>query len=131
MPRPEVALARKARRELTHPEVLLWQRLRRKAAGVRFRKQHAIGPYLVDFYCPAAKLAIEVDGQIHASPAARAYDHERDRFITGNGHQVLRVNAEDILKDADGVAASIASLVSRPLHHSAAPNGPPPRSGED
>ena len=55
--------ARKARREMTYPEVLLWQRLRRKAAGVRFRKQHAIGPYLVDFYCPArVRLHLRVIG---------------------------------------------------------------------
>ena len=114
---------------MTYPEVLLWQRLRRKAAGVRFRKQHAIGPYLVDFHCPAGRLAIEVDGQVHASPAAREYDAERDRFIVENGHRIVRVNAADVMKDADEVAAAIASLVSRPLHQPAA--GPPPRSGED
>ena len=129
MPRPEVALARLNRKHMTYPEVLLWQRLRRKAAGVRIRKQHPIGPYIVDFYCVEARLAIEVDGEIHAQPRAMTRDAIRERFLAENGHKVIHVNASDILKDADGVAASIGSLVSLPLHH--APHGPPPRAGED
>ncbi|UZK64968.1 endonuclease domain-containing protein [Sphingomonas sp. M1-B02] len=127
--KPEVTKARKLRREMTYPEVLLWQRLRRKTAGARFRKQHPIGPYIVDFYCAAARLAIEVDGEIHAQPDAISHDETRERFLVENGHKVVHVNGADVLKDADGVAASIGALVARPLHQPSA--GPPPRSGED
>jgi very-short-patch-repair endonuclease len=129
MLRPEVIRARKQRRAMTYPEVLLWQRLRKKAAGVRFRNQHPVGPYVVDFYCSTHRLAVEVDGEIHATPAQLRADTIRDRFLKENGYQVLRVRAAEILKDADGVAASVAAVVALPLHH--ASHGPPPRSGED
>ncbi|MEI9927577.1 MAG: endonuclease domain-containing protein [Sphingomonas sp.] len=127
--RPEVALARQQRKKMSYPEVLLWQRLRHSASGVRFRRQHPIGPYIVDFYCAEMRLVVEVDGEIHAQPAAIAHDESRERFLTENGHRVVHVNASDILKDADGVTASIGSLVARALHQPAA--GPPPRAGED
>ncbi|WP_294334675.1 endonuclease domain-containing protein [uncultured Sphingomonas sp.] len=127
--RPDVALARRQRRRLSLPEVLLWQRLRRNALGARVRNQHPIGPYVVDFYIAALRLVIEVDGQVHASPAAIAHDCRRDQFLAGNGYRVLRIDAAEILQDADAVASSIASLAGLPLHQPAA--GPPPRSGED
>lgn len=129
MLRPEVVLARRQRREMTYPEVLLWQRLRRKAAGLRVRKLHPIGPYVVDFYCAASRLVIEVDGEIHSQPEALAKDPVRQRFLEENGYQVVRVNASDILRDADGVATSIGQLAARPLHRPS--DGPPPRAGED
>ena len=124
---PEVYMARKNRREMTLPQVLLWQRLKGDKAGVAFRKQHPIGPYIVDFYCSTGRLVVEVDGERHANQ--QADDAERDRFLRENGYQVLRVNAADVLKDADGTANAIASLVAHPLHRPA--DGPPPRAGED
>jgi len=127
MARPEVATARKLRKEMSYPEVLLWQRLRGATAGARFRRQHPIGPYVADFCCVGSRLVVEVDGEIHAGRLD--YDAEREGFLIGNGYRVVHVLAADILKDADGVAASIASLASLPLHHAA--HGSPPRSGED
>ncbi len=129
MLRPEVSRARRHRRELSLPEVLLWQRLRGKAGGVRFRRQHPIGPYVVDFYCSAARLVIEVDGECHSQPDAIAKDQSRDRFLDENGYRLMRIPAAEILRDAEVAAASILSLASRPLHQPAA--GPPPRAGED
>jgi len=129
--RPEVALARKYRRELSYPEVLLWQRLRAKAAGSKFRRQHPIGQYVADFYCVAARLVIEVDGQIHATPEQINADLAKDAFLTENGYRLVRVNAADILKDADSVATAIGALAASPLHHQPSAGGPPPRSGED
>jgi very-short-patch-repair endonuclease len=129
MPRPEVAFARKQRRQMSYPEVLLWQRLRGKAAGAKFRRQHPLGPYIVDFYCPTSRLAIEVDGEVHALTTVIAHDEMRDRFLIENSYRVIHINARDILADADGVAASIASLAALPLHH--ASHGSPPRAGED
>ncbi|WBH16123.1 endonuclease domain-containing protein [Sphingomonas radiodurans] len=129
MLRPEVVIARKLRRVMSYPEVPLWQRLR--GGVVRFRRQHPIGPYVVDFYCAEARLVIEVDGEVHSQPRAIDDDASRDRFLTDNGYRVLRIPAADILSHADEVAASIASLVARPLHHRPAVGGPPPRAGED
>ena len=127
--RPEVELARRQRRAMTYPEVLLWQRLRGCAGGSRFRKQHPIGPYVVDFYCAASRMVVEVDGEIHSQPAVIEHDASRNRFLNDNGYHVLRIAARDILRNADAVAASIVALVARPLHRPA--DGPPPRAGED
>ncbi|MEP9359199.1 DUF559 domain-containing protein [Sphingomonas sp. KR3-1] len=129
MLRPETARARQQRREMSYPEVLLWQRLRSRNSGLHFRNKHAIGPYVVDFYYAPLRLVIEVDGQIHATAAAIAQDRERDAFLALNRYRVVRIPAADILRDADAAAASIVSLVASPLHHPS--DGPPPRAGED
>src|SRR3546814_9850940 len=65
MRRPEVYAARKLRRELSLPEILIWQRVKSAQTGLKFRKQHPIGPYVADFYCSRAHLVVEVDGEAH------------------------------------------------------------------
>ncbi|WP_310223789.1 endonuclease domain-containing protein [Sphingobium xenophagum] len=129
--RPETYTARKLRCDLSLPEVLLWQRLRGQATGLKFRRQHPIGSYIADFYCSSLKLVIEVDGEAHNRADRPARDLHRDRFMEENGYQVLRIAASEILKDADIVAASIAALGASPLHHQPAADGPPPRAGEE
>ncbi|WNO53581.1 endonuclease domain-containing protein [Stakelama saccharophila] len=127
--RPEVVVARKLRRKLTLPEAMLWRRLRGGATGVKFRRQHPIGPYIVDFYCPRARLAIEIDGSVHDGTATSERDASRDRFLSENGYRVVRIGANDVMRDLDATIASIVSLAAVPLHH--ASHGPPPRAGED
>ncbi len=128
---PEVFRARKLRKEMSYPEVLLWQRLRGSPAGVKFRRQHPVGPdYTIDFYCAAGKLAIEVDGQTHSVEGAPKRDAARDAYLRSRGLTIVRVPASDVLRNADEAAASIVALVAVPLHHPASPDGPPPRSGE-
>ena len=109
------------------PEVLLWQRLR--GSGIRFRRQHPIGPSITDFYNAATRLVVEVDGAVHDAEDRHERDDERERFLVENGYRVIRVIAADILRAADEVAASIVAFAAHPLHQPAA--GPPPRSGED
>jgi very-short-patch-repair endonuclease len=117
---------------MSYPEVLLWQRLRGSPMGIKFRRQHPVGPdYAVDFYCAAARLAIEVDGEIHATPGAPEHDARRDAYLHSHGVNVVRVPARDILRDANGAADAIVALASTPLHHRASRDGPPPRAGED
>ena len=111
------------------PEALLWQRLRGAPEGISFRKQHPIDPYVADFYCSTAKLVIEVDGTAHDRGDRPRRDHARDAFLAERGYRVLRIMAEDVLKDPESVAASIVSCAANPLHQPAA--GPPPRPGED
>ncbi len=129
--RPTVYTARKLRRKMSLPEVLLWQRLRGSPGGVAFRKQHPTDPYVADFYCSAAKLIIEVDGQAHDRGDRPQRDEARDVFLRDRGYQLLRIAAEDVLKNPDGVAASIVAYAADPLHRRASRAGPPPRAGED
>jgi very-short-patch-repair endonuclease len=118
--------ARRLRRELSLPEKLLWVRLR--GADVRFRRQHPIGPYVLDLYCSGAKLAIEVDGLAHDTGDRPQRDERRTEWLKNEGIEVLRIPAKDVLADPDEIADAILRLCSEPLHHPAAPDGPPPHA---
>jgi len=101
--------ARNLRRKMTLPEVILWRELRRdRFHELRFRRQHPIGPYVADFYCPAAKLVIEVDGRIHDYTVDR--DEERDAFLLGLGLRIIRIPASEVLADAMSVADGLVRL---------------------
>jgi len=131
MRRPETYIARKLRKGMSLPEVLLWQRLRGGSSGVKFRRQHPIGPYVADFCCLSSRLVIEIDGEVHDRGQQPEHDDRKDMFLKENGYQVHRILAADVLRDADGVAAGIAALVTNPLHLQPSVGGPPPRIGED
>ena len=121
--------ARRLRRELSLPEKLLWVRLR--GADVRIRKQHPIGPYVLDFYCASAKLAIEVDGFSHDVGNRPQRDDARTAWLTSEGFEVLRVLATDVLRDPDSVAEGLLRLCgssAKPLHHPPSADGPPPHA---
>jgi very-short-patch-repair endonuclease len=118
--------ARRLRRELSLPEKLLWVRLR--GAEVRFRRQHPLGPYVLDFYCPVASLAIEVDGAAHDFGDRPQRDDIRTKWLKSQGIDVLRIPAKDVLADPDEIADAVIRLCAgaEPLHHSPAASGPPP-----
>jgi len=83
--------ARALRSDMTESERKLWALLRRKQiAGLRFRRQQPIGPYIADFYCPAAKLVLELDGGQHGEDRRREYDEARTDWFEANGYRVLR-----------------------------------------
>ena len=128
---PEVVAARRQRQRqrLSLPEVLLWQRLRRNALSAGVRNQHPIGRHVGGLYIPAVRLVIEVDGQVHAAPAAVDHDRRKGQLLADNRYRVLRIDAAEILQEADGVPTSIASVAGLPLHQPAA--CAPPRNGED
>ena len=85
--------ARRLRANATEAERKLWSLLRRKRiAGLRFRRQHPVGPYIADFYCAAAKLIIELDGSQHCEPSNLAYDAARTKWLERHGYCVLRFN---------------------------------------
>lgn len=95
-------LARRFRQEATEAERRLWGILRNKQfAGLRFRRQQPIGPFVVDFYCSAAKLIIELDGGQHADPKRARYDAMRTRWLEQRGYHVLRFWNGDILTDSE------------------------------
>ena len=112
---------------MSPPEAILWQFLRRSPAGIKFRRQYAIGPYVGDFYCLSAKLVIEIDGQIHNFEPQAEHDLRRDEVIKEFGVQVHRIAAADVMKNAASVAGAIVeTCLARPLHHSLSASGPPP-----
>ncbi len=90
--------ARAFRRALSPPEVKLWSRIRRRQlAGLRFRRQHPIGPYSADFYCDEARLIVELDGSAHRERVER--DRARDEFIQSRGILTLRITVSDFERD--------------------------------
>ena len=124
-----VRKARKLRRTMTLPEVLLWRELRLRQFGLKFRREHGSGDYILDFYCSDARLGIEVDGISHDMGDRPARDDKRDAWFASEGIATLRIPATRVLQDLDGAMEAIVGAVrSRlPLHHPAAPGGPPPR----
>jgi very-short-patch-repair endonuclease len=130
MLRPETAVARSLRKDMSLSEVLLWQQLRGRKAGVKFRRQHPIGPYVVDFYCSHASLIVEIDGEAHSRGEQPVRDRSRDQFLEENGYRVLRIAAAEVLRNVEAVVASVVAHAEAPLHHSPAASGPPPRAGE-
>jgi len=102
------AFAKTLRRSMTHAEVLLWQELRRNAMeGLRFRRQHPIGPYVADFACAPVKLVLEVDGATHGSEAQVAHDRRRSAYLAKRGWREIRFSNFDIYKDLSGVMEAI------------------------
>jgi very-short-patch-repair endonuclease len=92
--------ATKLRRDMSLPEVILWEPLRRGGLdGMRFRRQHPVGPYVLDFYCAASRLAIEVDGVVHDLPGQMHHDNRRDAWLARRGIRTLRIAASDVLED--------------------------------
>ncbi len=92
-----------------------------------FRRQHPIGPYVLDFYCSKAKLAIEIDGMSHDMGAQPQHDLRRDAWLSERGITVVRIAARELTRldeIADGVVRLAAEMAARPLHHPS--GGPPP-----
>jgi len=92
---------------MTPPEARLWVALRRKAQGLRFRRQHPLGPFVLDFYCDSAKLAVEVDGGQHWLGDRPLRDIERDEWLSLRGVRTLRLSASLVLEDLDTAILTI------------------------
>jgi very-short-patch-repair endonuclease len=106
----KTARAQSLRRNATPWEQKLWRYLRGdQMAGVSFRRQHPVGPYILDFYCPAIKLAIELDGDSHAT--RQSYDAARTSFLNRKGIRVLRFWNMDLKENLEGVLDTIRARV--------------------
>ena len=124
--------ARELRREMSLPEVVLWEALRKgRLAGLRFRRRHLIGPYISHFYCPSARLAVEVNGFAHDTAVVVRHDQRRQVWLERRGVTVLRIRTTDVLRDER--LAGILLAVERAV--AAAPSGSPrshlPRAAEE
>jgi very-short-patch-repair endonuclease len=96
------------RRDMPDAEVIVWSYLQgRRLSGYKFRRQHGIGRYVVDFYCPKAKLVIELDGDSHFQDGAEERDERRQKFIEDFGLRVLRFTNTDVYENIGGVLDTI------------------------
>jgi very-short-patch-repair endonuclease len=107
--------ARALRKDMTEPEVMLWSRLKGRGADKSiFRRQYAYESMIFDFYCPAARLAVEIDGSTHWNEEKRERDAARDMWLRGRGIEVLRIGASHAYRDLYGTAdAVILAAVGR------------------
>ena len=122
--------ARELRKKCTTAERLIWNRLRkRRLLGLKFRRQHPIGRFVVDFYCPKLRLAVEIDGGYHLGRGK--YDLWRDEILKSMGVTVIRFWNEEVLSDLDDVVEKISvvceMLKMNLVQGAMEENGPPPK----
>jgi len=110
-----IALAREQRKEMTETERRAWKILRnRSVLRVKFRRQHPLGRYILDFYCPEGHLAVELDGSIHSQPSQLRRDKKKDAFLAGQGIHVLRVPNGLVLQDPEGFVKKVLANLPSP-----------------
>jgi very-short-patch-repair endonuclease len=115
-PKKTIGNAQRLRRAMSPSEARLWNRLRARTSGQPvFRRQHPIGPYVLDFYCAKARLAIEIDGISHEMGARPQRDPHRDAWLAAQGVTVIRIAANDVMRGADEAAAAIVRLAADKL----------------
>jgi very-short-patch-repair endonuclease len=131
-----LARARELRRETTPQERKLWQRLRRKQLfGIKFRRQHPIDRFILDFFCYEHKLAVEIDGGSHYQPDQQEYDQARTDWLAQHGIRVIRFTNRDVDSNIEGVLDEIARVcgvdADSPLSTADSPPSNSPHRGED
>ena len=102
------------RNDSTSEEVLLWLRLKNSQTGFKFRRQHSIGGYIVDFYCPVKKLVIEVDGPQHSKKENKEYDRTRSDYFKGLNIKVLRFTNREVATETQRVVSKIKKELTTP-----------------
>ena len=111
-PQYSTALARRLRAEQTKAEELLWKRLRnRQVLGAKFRRQHPVGRYILDFFCQEHRLAIELDGSVHDHPEQKAYDDFRRKEIEADAINLMVFTNEEFLADPQRVIDQISDFL--------------------
>ncbi len=107
---------RNLRNHATEAEQLLWFVLRERGfRGLKFRRQYGVGPYILDFFCPSIRLAIEVDGGQHYDDDRRLYDRKRSAFLARHDIRVVRVSNAEVLNRLDEVVAFLDRIVTTPF----------------
>ena len=123
-PKDTIRRARNLRKEMSLPEVLLWRELRRRPAGLKFRKQHPAGPYIADFFCHEARLIVEVDGEAHERGDRPSRDAVRDSWFAERRFRTMRIPAREVLADLEAVVTGIVTAAYPPRE------GDRPQAGE-
>ena len=106
------ARRKELRKSGTDSERLFWKYLRNKQFyKIKFLRQYSVGPYIVDFYCPVARLAIELDGEQHAEDDQKIYDHERTNYLRDKDIKVIRFWNNDVIKNIEAVLEKIKNKI--------------------
>jgi very-short-patch-repair endonuclease len=107
-----IDFAKSQRRMAIDYVLIVWQWLRdRQVLGQKFRREHPVPPYTVDFFCVELGLVIEIDGQPHLTPEGIAHDRVRDRFLKSQGYKILRIPGYEILRDSQSVRNRIVGFI--------------------
>ena len=100
----------------TPAEAVMWQILKGdKLMGVRWRRQFSIGPYILDFYCPSLKMAIELDGAVHYTDSGYHHDFVRDRYLSEKGIEILRFENKTVWNGQEAIIESITNKIEERL----------------
>ena len=106
------SVRRKLRHNLTEAEIKLWSRLRKSGLGYKFRRQFSVGNFILDFYCPKLRLAIEIDGKQHTTSENREYDYSRTDFLEEYNIKVLRFENYEVINNLDQVCNKILDVIN-------------------
>ncbi|HET7461125.1 MAG TPA: endonuclease domain-containing protein [Longimicrobium sp.] len=104
--------AREMRAEPTPAERRLWNALRGSKLGVRFRRQHPVGQFILDFWCPEARLAVEVDGEVHDGADQQEKDTHRTTLLDQYGYKVIRFRNDEVLRELPSVEARLRDEIA-------------------
>ena len=105
---------RALRTRSTDAEMVLWRLLRgRQLSGLRFRRQHPVGPFIVDFYCADCQVAVELDGGQHFTPEGQQHDRKRSEYLAEQGVRVIRFSNREVLEELEGVLNVIGQACGR------------------
>lgn len=115
------------RNNLTHAEVILWKHLKGSQLGKKFRRQHSVGNYIIDFYCATERVAIELDGQHHYTEEGLKYDELRTKYLNSLNIRVLRFENARVLEELENVLEEIRACFDPPDSATAEPV--PPEAG--
>ncbi len=107
---------RTLRKEMTFCERIMWIHLRRKQLGVRFLRQYSVDHYVIDFYCPELKLAIELDGSVHDKPDQKEYDAYRQEYLEKYDITFLRVTNDELMGNANMAFDRIEEVINKLKH---------------
>ena len=106
---------RQLRRDSTKAEILLWNALRSKQfMSLKFRRQHSVGNYILDFYCDKIRLAIEVDGETHSTAHQQEYDRARTEWLNSMFIRVIRFTNDEVIEDLEGVLKRLRFAITSP-----------------
>lgn len=104
--------ASKLRMEMTEAELIVWEYLKQKRGKLKFRRQHPINAYILDFYCHQLRLAIEIDGKYHLNKEQREKDKDRTAYLNSMGIEVIRFANEMVLANFEEVVYKIDSIIA-------------------
>jgi len=122
---------RELRKRSTTQENLLWEKLRNRKIGCKFRRQHSVGGYILDFYCPVLRLAIELDGSVHKDTERRVHDKNRILYLEQLDITVIRFWDGEIIKNIDVVIREIKCVMNYILRFDNPPQSPLTLRGEE